>query len=622
MKMRMPAYPLVTMDPYFSIWSFADNLNDKQTVQWTGFETRFIGIAVVDGVEYVFMGEKPDTKKARQRKVVCTALSTEYAFVCGSVEVAVKFTSPVLVEDVKLASRPVSYIHVSTDSKAPVEIRLAVSEQMCLTNAGQHPVDIKTVDTKYPTVSMGSRVQNVLGNSGDSIHIDYGYFYLTVREGIVGSFTAEDMDFVYGSSAITKNNSALFAVAYDDICSIEYFGEHLKSVWNNDGTDILVAISDAVDEYDTLLERCNRFDEKLYADACKSGGAMYADMLMGAYRQIMAGHKAVVSKEGEILWISKECSSNGCAATVDITYPSAPMFLIYNTELVRGMLRPVFRYAESDAWEYDFAPHDEGTYPIVNGQTYYECKREYQMPVEECGNMLLITSAVTLVEKNADFALAHKKTLDVWAEYLMGCGFDPENQLCTDDFAGHLAHNCNLSLKAICALAAYARVCALMGDEELADKYSAAAKTMAAQWSSAALNADGTTRLAFDQEGTYSLKYNIIWDKLLNLGLFDEGIFKTECETYRQKAMRYGTPLDSRALYTKSDWLMWCAAMNDTPEAFEAAIKPMWDFYNETPDRVPMTDWYDTDTGAKRVFQHRTVQGGLWIKMLLDKKLF
>lgn len=622
MKMRMPAYPLITVDPYLSIWSFADCLNDKQTVQWTGNETCLLGIAKVGGTEYVFMGEKEDVKKARQRSVNCTTLSTEYAFMCGGTEIKVKFTSPVLADDIKLASRPVSYILVTTDSAEPIEINISVSEQICLSNAGQHPVDIETVKSTHPTVKMGSRVQNVLATGGDYVHIDYGYFYLTAKGGSVDSYRQGSMKFVRGTNTVSNNREALFTVAYDDIYSIEYFGDKLKSVWNNDGTDILTVIDSAIAEYNSIISRCEQFHDTLYDEASRVGGSMYADMLCGAYRQVMAGHKAVIDKNGELLWISKECSSNGCAATVDITYPSAPMFLIYNPELVKGMLRPVFRYAESDAWEYDFAPHDEGTYPLVNGQTYFECKYEYQMPVEECGNMLLITSALALLENSKDFILPHKATLDTWAEYLFRCGFDPENQLCTDDFAGHLAHNCNLSLKAICALGAYSKACSLMGDSSAAEKYFSAAKTMAESWFREACNADGTTRLAFDRPDTFSLKYNIIWDKLLSLGLFDKSIIETECKTYREKALKYGTPLDSREVYTKSDWLMWCAAFNDSKADFEKAIKPMWDFYNETPNRVPMTDWYNTDDGTKRAFQHRTVQGGLWIKLLMEKHLF
>ena len=615
MIMRMPAYPLVTIDPYFSIWSPADNLNDKQTVQWTGMQTRLIGTAVVGGEEFVFMGVKKDAKKAEQLTVNCTALSTEYLFSCGKSKFSVKFTSPVLVDDIMTASRPVSYIYVETDSDEPIRIKIAVSEQICLEGAGQHPVNIELPQAKYPTIKMGSSIQDVLGKSGDVIHIDYGYFYLTAVNGSVGSFVSNDMSYVFGEATIKKSNDKLFCLAYDDIYSVIYFGERLKSLWNFDGTDIITAITNAVNEYNDLMVRCDAFDKKLYKDATRCGGEIYADLLSGAYRQVMAGHKPVKTSKGEILFISKECSSNGCAATVDITYPSAPIFLLYNPELIRGMLRPVFDYAESDAWKYDFAPHDEGTYPILNGQTYHKCKREYQMPVEECGNMLLICSSLVLLNHDTDFVLSHKATLDIWANYLVKCGYDPENQLCTDDFAGHLSHNCNLSLKAICALGAYAKVCKFLNDNS-AKEYEETAKDMASKWIKAAKNSDGSTRLAFDKENTFSLKYNMVWDKLLELGLFGDKIFKAECETYKKLSKRYGTPLDSRESYTKSDWLMWCAVLNDSTESFTDAIKPLWDFYNETPDRVPMSDWYDTESGKMCMFKHRTVQGALWMKML------
>ena len=349
---------------------------------------------------------------------------------------------------------------------------------------------------------------------------------------------------------------------------------------------------------------------------------MYAELLEGAYRQVMAAHKLAVDKDGEILWISKECFSNGCAATVDVTYPPAPIFMLYNTELLKGMLCPIFKYAESDKWEFDFAPHDVGTYPLVNGQTYYENKIEYQMPIEECGNMLILASAVALLDKNTDFVAKHSECLYKWAEYLCKCGFDPQNQLCTDDFSGHLAHNCNLSLKAICALKAFSRVCNMLNDKENAKKYADKADNMAESWAVEAKNADGTTKLAFDQDGTYSMKYNLIWDKVFGLNLFDNAIAQKECKTYLEKSEKYGVPLDNRAKYTKSDWLVWCAALKDTKEGFEKAVKPLWDFYNESPSRVPMTDWYNADEGTQKGFQNRTVQGGLWIKLLMSENKF
>ena len=55
-------------------------------------------------------------------------------------------------------------------------------------------------------------------------------------------------------------------------------------------------------------------------------------------RQTLAAHKLVLDENGEVLYVSKECFSNGCAVTVDVSYPSIPLFLIYNPELVKGMI--------------------------------------------------------------------------------------------------------------------------------------------------------------------------------------------------------------------------------------------------------------------------------------------
>ena len=131
------------------------------------------------------------------------------------------------------------------------------------------------------------------------------------------------------------------------------------------------------------MQKTEAFHEKLVDDATKAGGEKYCDLLVLALRQVMGAHKLVVDTNGKLLFVSKECFSNGCAATVDVTYPSAPMYLLYNPELLKGMLRPVFHYAATPEWEYDFAPHDVGQYPILNGQVYAENRLEYQMPVEE-----------------------------------------------------------------------------------------------------------------------------------------------------------------------------------------------------------------------------------------------
>ena len=632
MKLRAPSIPLVTVDPYFSIWSPNEIINFKETQHWTGAKNNIHGFVNIDGEELQFLGYYRNAKKMPQVSLDIDALSTVAVFENAKIKLTARFTTPLLPDDLNLFTRPVSYMSVTYSKKDPtvkeVSIKVLAGDSLCLNHRNEKPTVTEELSFNGITaMKMGNEVQNPLNRSGDDLRIDWGYVYLAVR----GSATCEVvklcnwMKHIALTQSVHDGEEALFMFAYDDsAASINYFGETLKSYWNKDGKTIEEAITEAAVDYPSLMTKCDKFAKKLYTDALASGGDKYAEILSLAYRQVIAAHKLVLDTNGDILYISKECFSNGCAATVDVSYPSIPLYLIYNPELIKGMLRPIYKFAATDKWTYDFAPHDAGQYPLVTGQVYGldratgELKFEKQMPVEECGNMIIMETNIALAEGNADFAKAHMETLKGWCEYLIQYGDDPENQLCTDDFAGHLAHNCNLSLKAIMGIMGMSILYGMLGNEDEADKYKKIAKEKADSWTKRAKNADGSYKLAFDKDGSYSMKYNMVWDKIWGTKLFSDKVYKNEIASNIAHFNKYGLPLDSRCDQTKSDWLVWTATMAKNQAEFKKFILPLWNFYNETPDRVPMTDWYDTVAGTLIGFIHRTVQGGLFIKMLDD----
>ncbi|ANS74107.1 glutaminase [Paenibacillus yonginensis] len=670
--LRPPAVPLVTIDPYFSVWSMADRLTGDFTRHWTGKRNALTGLIRIDGTPWRFAGltePNPENYYAepeamQQTELQVTPLSTSYTFEAGGIALEVVFTSPLLPDSLELLSRPASYVSFRVRSldgnPHAVQLYIDVTGEWCV-NTSEQKVVLGQEQNEYLTIMAASNAeQQVLNASGDDLRIDWGRLMLAVKQ-------APDMQTWIGPAEVRKSfvrtgelkagsktpspneaqtvrdtqpvlaavwncgevdgkagKSQLIVLAYDDVYSIEYFGRRLEAYWKKDGQTTMGMIEHAFREYSDILLRCEAFDRQLQADAVRSGGEKYADILSLSYRQAIAAHKLVLDPEGQPLFMSKECFSNGCIATVDVSYPSIPLFLLYQPELVRGMMRPILKYAASEAWPFEFAPHDVGQYPLANGQVYGENAREAQMPVEECGNMLVMAAAVSLADGQWEFAAEHRELLSRWADYLLEYGLDPENQLCTDDFAGHLARNANLSAKAIMGVASYSLLCRQLGDSAEADRYLQAARDMASQWTKLAEDqSEGSThtKLVFGEEGegTWSLKYNLVWDLIFGTNLFDPSLVRRETAWYLEKQNRYGVPLDNREAYTKGDWLVWAASLAEERKDFEQIIAPLWDFLNETPDRVPFSDWYDTITARQIGFQHRSVVGGMFIKLLKDQ---
>jgi len=584
----------------------------------------------------------PKIALATQTSRMVKATQTTYSFKAGGVDLELAFTSPLLMDNLDLISRPVSYLTYRVKSndqkKHQVKILFAASSDLAVHTPAQ---EIVAESLKVPGLSVlkaGTTSQPVLQKSGDNVRIDWGYVYVAVPQSqkstqFIAKSSASPALFQSGSKTTNTNkvkgtkyalNTVLdfgqvedkakqqfVMLAYEDLESIQYFGKNLKAYWTNDGkTTFASMLQKSANEYAQILEKCNAFDTKMYTAAVKSGGEKYAGLCVLAYRQAISAHKLVKSPKGELLFMSKENYSNGSIYTVDLTYPSAPLFLAYNPELVKGLLNGMFEYSESGRWKKPYPAHDLGTYPLANGQTYGE-----DMPVEEAGNMIIITAATVKAEGNPAYAKKHWATLTTWAEYLSKEGFDPGNQLCTDDFAGHLNRNANLSAKAIVALGSYGWMAQQMGESATAAKYTSMAKEMAKKWMELADDGDHYS-LAFGQKDTWSQKYNLVWDKLLDLDLFPKTVYEKEVKYYLGKQNKYGLPLDSRKSYTKSDWVIWTSVLADNRADFDAFIDPIYLYAIETPSRSPLSDWHGTTDALRQNFTARSVVGGYFIKLL------
>jgi hypothetical protein len=580
---------------------------------------------------------------ASQKSVEVTATKTAYRFTAGGVDLEVSFLSPLLLNDLQLLSRPISYITTKVNAndrqKHNVEVCIAASSNIAVNTPAQ-PVETKQYESKGLSIlRAGSKEQPVLQKKGDDLRIDWGYLYaatvkagnakqyISATNGAIAAFrNGEYTSGTSGDKELMLNTVFRFdalgdaskmqtvLLGYDDLYSIQYFTRNLKAWWKLSGSESMEALlGTAAKQFSSISQKCDLFDKQLRVDAVAAGGRDYAQLCEMAYRQSIAAHKLVKSPQGDILWLSKENFSNGSINTVDVTYPSAPLYLLYNPDLLKGMLNGIFYYSESGQHKKPFAAHDLGTYPIANGQTYRE-----DMPVEESGNMLILTAAIAKAEGNADYAKKHWQTLTTWVNYLVKEGFDPANQLCTDDFAGHLARNANLSVKAIMGIAGYAQLAEKLGYKEDAKKYRDSAVAMVPRWMKLS-NAGDHYALTFDSDTSWSQKYNLVWDKLLGFDLFPSEVYNKEIKYYLTKQNAYGLPLDSRRTYTKSDWIMWTSCLTDNQQEFSALVEPIYKYATETHTRVPLSDWHETTNGNQVGFQARSVVGGYFIKMLKEK---
>jgi len=651
---RPPAVPLVTYNPFLSIWSASDRLNGGTTKHWTKHDHSLVSLIRIDGKTYRLMGAEPrDAPAFAQKSVVVLPTRSIYEFEEAGVHVTLDFMQPALPDDLDVYSWPLSYLTWNVRScdggKHKVELYDSTSSQLAVNNPAELVEWSRQTAGDLTLLRVGTQAQPVLGSCGDDHRINWGYAYAAAPSGLsqaaIGagsvlekSFESEGglpkaddarqprrandaqpaMAFVFDLGSVGEEVvQRQVIVAYDEVFAIKYYGRRLLPYWARNGVKIAELLQTASRDYGKLLARCEAFDKELMADMTAVGGEKYAKITALAYRECVAANGLAADANKQPLLFTKENTSNGDIATVDVFFPMDPVWVFLSPSLAKASLVHVLMYSASPHWKFPNAPHDLGTYPFVFGRD----DGGEGMPVEESGNMLILCDAIAHAEGNADFVAPWWPQLTQWAKYLEKYGLDPEEQLCTDDFMGHLAHNANLSVKAILGLAAYGDLCRIRGDSETADKYFALAKADAKHWMKVAAEGDHY-RLAFDKPRTWSQKYNLVWDRILGLNVFPPSVAEKEIAHYKKVMLPYGVPLDSRTHLTKTDWSIWSATLAEKQSDFEAIIAPIYDYLSATTARDPIADSYVTDDIRSGGMHARPVVGGFFVKMLTDRALW
>jgi hypothetical protein len=361
--------------------------------------------------------------------------------------------------------------------------------------------------------------------------------------------------------------------------------------------------------------------------------------------------------------------------------PAFPFFLYTQPRWLAYLLEPLLEHMLSGQYPNDYSMHDLGThFPNLTGHA--DGKDEY-MPVEECGDMLIMGLAlvnsltygsgqeaqsiwsalgndhIPRPSEASPFALGNLEKRDEmvglddrwggsaqglkqarkwlgksyglwkqWTSYLVEYSLEPENQLSTDDFAGWLALHTNLALKGIVGIRAMGELATVMNEKDDAKHFRNISDTYVKRWEELAISRDGThAKLAYDWYGSWTTLYSLFADALLCFhpsttngssaqsvddyaqvsggkqepileppthDFIPNHVYKMQSDWYATVMQKYGLPLDSRHLYTKSDWEFQAAAVASRKTRTEI-LDRVSKWLNETVTDRPFTDLYDTE---------------------------
>ncbi|TFK55924.1 DUF1793-domain-containing protein [Heliocybe sulcata] len=655
------AVPLAVRTPYLSAWlpqGSGTALNDAWPAFWTGSTLGWAGYIKVDNTVYTFLGDPvvsgTSPSKAVQKSLTFTATQSTFVMTAGPVDLTVNFLSPVEPTDLVLQSLPFSYLALSAQSNDgnshTVQVYTDISAEW-VTGDDSLTANWTTATGDILTHQVQLVSQTQFGEVSDHIQQGSAYYstlntdgatYQTGQDTVVRAqfinngqlANTEDTNFravsdnwpVFGLAhdlgtvGTAATSPVLYSVGHVRDPAIQYIvsGGALQSrsvyFWSQYST-VASAISFFLGDYSNALSRAQAFDSKLNSDS-SAISSDYAAITALSVRQAFGATEITVSKNSDgswntddVLMFMKEISSDGNVNTVDVIFPAWPIFLYTNPALGKYLLLPLFEYQATGQYPNNWAVHDMGAnYPKAIG---HNDGQDEPMPLEESGNMLIMTLSYTQKANDQSLINSYSDLLDQWTQYLIAEALIPANQISTDDFAGSLANQTNLAIKGIVGIKAMSEIASLLGNTNTASNYSSIAASYVPQWQQYATASTGNhLTLSYGNSSSWGLSYNLYADKLLGTNVFPSSVYEMQDAWYPTVAQPYGVPLDTRHTYTKSDWSIWAAAIATSTTTRDLFISSVYKYAADGESSQPLGDWYETTDGSVEGFRSRPVVGG------------
>ncbi|USW48528.1 hypothetical protein Slin15195_G018470 [Septoria linicola] len=455
----------------------------------------------------------------------------------------------------------------------------------------------------------GGNLPNTRDKRYRAINNAYPVFGYAVNVGQLGSTT----------------QSTLFQLSLHQQNCVRFQGtkggvQKLPCMWTNYFSTETAAVQYFYNDYNNAQSMATSFDQQVQSDSNAAGGADYAKLTSLAVRQAF-GATEFVNTPAKPYVFMKEISSDGNVNTVDVIFPFMPIAIYSNATILKWLLDPLFINQEAGNWPNKYSIHDIGSnFPNATGHSDGNAEPQ---PLEECGNMLIMTLAYAQRANDNAYLTQHYQILKQWTGYLIDEALIPANQISTDDFAGAAANQTNLAIKGIIGIEAMAQIANRTGNVRDGQNYTRIAQDYITKWQKLGINYNANpphTTFTYGNQNSYSLLYNIYSDKLLGLQLVPQSVYDMQSTFYKTKFNQYGVALDTRVGFSKSDWQMFCAAVAapDTKARFTSTIAK---WTAQTTTNFAWTDLYETGNGnypSGITFIARPVVGGMFSFLALN----